>query len=295
MPPINQSNAKIPDWIRVKAPVSKEYQRLNSLVQKLRLNTVCQSAACPNIGECWTKKHATFMIMGDICTRQCKFCNIKHGKPDALDQDEPERVASAVAVLGLRHVVITSVDRDDLADGGAEHFFHTITQIRLKNPNTTIEVLTPDFLGKKTAIKFILDAKPDVFNHNIETVKRLYSTIKGSSYKGAMTLLKNIKSEDPEIFTKSGIILGMGETDEEVVSAMKDLRDHDVDFLTISQYLRPSEKNIPVDRFIPPEQFVEFEKIAYDIGFKMVFSGPLVRSSYHADDKFEELKNACRT
>ena len=282
-----------PDWIRVKAPNSETYHETRKLMRNLNLTTVCEEAACPNIGECWTKQHATFMIMGETCTRACAFCNITTGKPDALDPMEPTRVAVAVQKLGLRHVVVTSVDRDDLDDGGAEHFVKTIHEIRRLSPETTIEILTPDFKGKTGATAPVVIARPDVFNHNLETVPRFYPTIRpGSSYFTSLTLLSDVKRQDPSIFTKSGIMVGLGETRDEVMQVMDDLRSADVDFLTIGQYLQPTPKHAKLEEFITPEQFKSYEKIARSKGFLMVSSSPLTRSSYHADEDFEKLKQA---
>ena len=285
---------QFPSWIKVKAPITKEFLQVKELASKACLKTVCQSASCPNIAECWKQHHATFMIMGDICTRQCRFCNVPTGKPLDLDKDEPRKVALAVKQLNLKHAVITSVTRDDLPDGGASHFAEVIYKIREYCPNTTIEVLTPDFIGKKGALEVVIKAKPDVFNYNIETVRRLHKKIKiGSDYDNALYLHKRVKELDDEIFTKSGLIVGMGETDDEIYNTMDDLRSSDVDFLTIGQYLKPQDKNqryIDVDRFVSPEQFEEYEKIGYKKGFLLVKATPLTRSSYHADDDFEKLK-----
>lgn len=289
-----QSIKKRPDFFRVKAPTSKEYYDLLKVRQGLTLHTVCEEAACPNIAECWSKKHATFMIMGSICTRSCRFCNIKNGKPLALDKNEPKNVAIAVQTLGLKHVVITSVDRDDLDDGGANHFAEVIYEIRNLCKDITIEILTPDFLKKDIAIDIIVNAKPDVFNHNIETVKRLYKKIKlGASWDWSLNLLKRIKEKNNNIFTKSGIIVGMGESNDEIFETMDVLREVNVDFITLGQYLKPNDKNrryIDVDRFASLEEFELFKKIAYEKGFSMVSSGPLVRSSYHADEDFASLR-----
>ena len=285
---------QFPSWIKVKAPITKEFLQVKELASKACLKTVCQSASCPNIAECWKQHHATFMIMGDICTRQCRFCNVPTGKPLELDKDEPRKVALAVKQLNLKHAVITSVTRDDLPDGGASHFAEVIYKIREYCPNTTIEVLTPDFIGKKCALEIVIKAKPDVFNYNIETVRRLHKKIKiGSDYDNALYLHKRVKEIDDEIFTKSGLIVGMGETDDEVYATMDDLRGSDVDFLTIGQYLKPQDKNqryIDIDRFVNPEQFEEYEKIGCQKGFLLVKASPLTRSSYHADDDFEKLK-----
>jgi len=285
---------QFPSWIKVKAPITEEFLKIQELAKNSCLETVCQSASCPNIAECWNKHHATFMIMGAICTRTCRFCNIPNGIPTNLDKDEPRKIALAVKQLNLKHAVITSVTRDDLPDGGAEHFANVIKEIRDKNPSTTIEVLTPDFIGKKGAIDVVVKAKPDVFNYNIETVRRLHKKIKiGSDYDNALFLHKRVKEIDDTIFTKSGIIAGMGESDDEIYETMDDLRKSNVDFLTIGQYLKPQDKNpryIDIDRFITPQQFEEHEKIGYKKGFLLVKASPLTRSSYHADDDFEKLK-----
>lgn len=258
-----------------------------------KLNTVCEEAACPNIGECWANKHATMMILGSVCTRACAFCNVATGKPDTLDPFEPYNTAEAVAKLGLRHVVITSVDRDDLEDGGAGHFAETITAIRQKTPETTIEVLTPDFLRKESHIDTVIKARPDVYNHNMETVPRLYASVRpGARYFNSLRLLDKIKQVDSSIFTKSGIMVGLGEEKEEVYQVMDDLRSANVDFLTIGQYLQPTAKHLPVDRFVTPEEFKQYEKMAYGKGFLMVSSSPLTRSSYHADEDFAQLRAA---
>ena len=284
---------KRPDWIRVKAPISKGYQGTKKLIDDLKLNTVCEEAACPNIGECWEKKHATVMILGSVCTRACAFCNVKTGLPDLLDPHEPERLAVGVGKLGLEHVVITSVDRDDLADGGAEHFANCIKAIRDTAPNTTIEILTPDFLKKDGALEIVVEAKPDVFNHNIETVPSLYKTIRpGARYFHSLNLLHNVKKLDPTIFTKSGIMVGLGETNEEVVQVMDDFRAADVDFMTIGQYLQPTKKHAVVDRYVTPEEFKYLERVARTKGFLMVSSSPLTRSSYHAGDDFRKMQQA---
>jgi lipoic acid synthetase len=282
-----------PDWIRVKAPVSKGYAATQAIVRENKLVTVCEEAGCPNIGECWEKKHATFMIMGDTCTRACAFCNVKTGLPGALDRDEPAHVGQAVAKLGLSHVVITSVDRDDLADGGADHFAQTIAAIRKACPSTTIEILTPDFLRKDGALEQVVAAKPDVFNHNLETVPSRYLTVRpGARYFHSIRLLQQVKEIDPTIFTKSGIMVGLGEERNEVLQLMDDLRSADVDFLTIGQYLQPSRKHHPVVRFIPPDEFKSYETIAYAKGFLMVSASPLTRSSHHAGEDFARLKAA---
>lgn len=290
---MSDSRLKKPDWIRVKAPTSKIYQETYETARRLKLNTVCEEAACPNIGECWAKKHATFMILGSVCTRACAFCNVKTGRPDLLDPHEPERVAIAVKELGLAHVVITSVDRDDLDDGGAQHFAYVIEHIREANPNTTIEVLTPDFLRKEGALEIVIKARPDVFNHNVETVPSLYKRIRpGARYFHSMNLLHRAKELDPTIFTKSGMMVGLGETKSEVEQVMDDMRAADVDFITIGQYLQPTPKHAPVDRFVDPEEFKAYETIAKTKGFLMVSATPLTRSSYHADRDFEILKRA---
>ena len=284
---------KRPSWIRVKAPVSKGYQETKKLVDDLKLNTVCEEAACPNIGECWEKKHATVMILGSVCTRACAFCNIKTGLPDLLDPHEPERLAEGVAKLGLEHVVITSVDRDDLADGGAEHFANCIKAIRITAPNTTIEILTPDFLKKDGALEIVINAKPDVFNHNIETVPSLYKTIRpGARYFHSLNLLHNVKKLDPTIFTKSGIRVGLGETNAEVSQVMDDFRAADVDFMTIGQYLQPTKKHAYVDRYVTPEEFKYLERLAWTKGFLMISASPLTRSSYHAGEGFRKMQEA---
>jgi lipoic acid synthetase len=282
-----------PDWIRVKAPVSRGYAETHRIVKENGLHTVCEEAGCPNIGECWEKKHATFMIMGNTCTRACAFCNVKTGLPGALDPHEPEHVAEAVAKLGLSHVVITSVDRDDLEDGGAEHFAQVIHAIRAATPNTTIEVLTPDFLRKDGAAEIVVAAKPDVFNHNLETVPSKYLTVRpGARYFASIRLLQQVKELDPQMFTKSGIMVGLGEERNEVLALMDDLRAADVDFLTIGQYLQPTRKHHGVVRFVTPDEFKAYETIAYAKGFLMVSSSPLTRSSHHAGDDFARLKAA---
>jgi lipoic acid synthetase len=282
-----------PDWIRVKAPVSREYAATREVVRANKLHTVCEEAACPNIGECWTKRHATMMIMGDTCTRACAFCNVKTGLPAPLDPEEPANVARAVKTLGLQHVVITSVDRDDLADGGARHFADVITTTRAQSPTTSIEVLTPDFLRKDGAIETVMQARPDVFNHNLETVPRLYLKIRpGARYFASLRLLERAKELYPEGFTKSGLMVGLGESREEIMQVMDDLRAANVDFLTIGQYLQPTRKHAALDRFWTPEEFAGLESIARAKGFLMVSASPLTRSSYHADSDFAELKNA---
>jgi lipoic acid synthetase len=282
-----------PDWIRVKAPGSAKWAETNRIVRENKLVTVCEEAGCPNIGECWEKKHATFMIMGDTCTRACAFCNVKTGLPDALDAAEPAKVADAVAKLGLEHVVITSVDRDDLADGGAEHFARVIRAIRLRSPKTTIEILTPDFLRKPGALEFVVQAKPDVFNHNLETVPSKYLTVRpGARYFHSIRLLQRVKELDAAIFTKSGIMVGLGEERNEVVQLMDDLRSAEVDFLTIGQYLQPTRKHHPVIRFVPPDEFIGLETTAYAKGFLLVSATPLTRSSHHAGEDFARLRAA---
>jgi lipoyl synthase len=284
---------KKPDWIRVKAPVSKGYGETRAIVRANGLHTVCEEAGCPNIGECWDKKHATFMLMGDICTRACAFCNVKTGLPGPLDGAEPERVAEATAKLGLKHVVVTSVDRDDLDDGGAAHFAAVIRAIRARCPITTIEVLTPDFLRKEGAVETVAAARPDVFNHNLETVPSKYLTVRpGARYFASIRLLQRIKELDPAMFSKSGIMVGLGEERNEILQVMDDLRAADVDFLTIGQYLQPTRKHHPVVRFVPPEEFKAYETIAYAKGFLMVSSSPLTRSSHHAGEDFARLKAA---
>ncbi len=282
-----------PDWIRVKAPGSPKWAETNRIVKENGLVTVCQEAGCPNIGECWEQKHATFMIMGDTCTRACAFCNVKTGMPQALDAKEPEHIAIAVEKLGLNHVVITSVDRDDLADGGAQHFVEVIEAIRGRSPKTTIEILTPDFLRKPGAIETVARARPDVFNHNLETVPSKYLKVRpGARYFSSIRLLQLVKEVDPTIFTKSGIMVGLGEERNEVLQLMDDLRAADVDFMTIGQYLAPTRKHHPVLDFITPDAFKSYETIAYAKGFLMVSATPLTRSSHHAGDDFAKLKVA---
>ena len=284
---------KKPDWIRVKAPVSEGYFATRKIMRDNGLHTVCEEAGCPNIGECWEKKHATFMIMGDTCTRACAFCNVKTGLPSALDVSEPRHVADATAKLGLAHIVVTSVDRDDLSDGGAHHFAETIRAIRERCPQTTIEVLTPDFLRKDGALEIVVEAKPDVFNHNLETVPSLYLTVRpGARYFHSLRLLQRVKELDPAMFTKSGIMVGLGEARSEVLQVMDDMRSAQVDFLTIGQYLQPTRKHHEVKRFVPPDEFKSLETIAYTKGFLMVASSPLTRSSHHAGDDFARLKTA---
>jgi lipoic acid synthetase len=291
--PDNPVQRKKPEWIRVKAPVSREYHETRQIVREHKLHTVCEEAACPNIGECWAKRHATMMIMGETCTRACSFCNVATGKPSALDPFEPFNVAQAVRKLGLKHVVITSVDRDDLDDGGAQHFADTIKAIRDSSPETTIEILTPDFLRKDGALEVVVAAKPDVFNHNLETVPRLYGPVRpGARYFHSLRLLDDVKAIDPSIFTKSGIMVGLGESKDEVHQVMDDLRSAEVDFLTIGQYLQPTPKHIAVDRFVTPEEFKTYERQAYNKGFLMVSASPLTRSSYHADEDFEQMRKA---
>ena len=282
-----------PAWIRVKAPTSKEYATTRDIVRENGLHTVCEEAACPNIGECWAKRHATFMVMGDTCTRACAFCNVATGAPRPLDPMEPANVATAVAKLGLEHVVVTSVDRDDLADGGGEHIARVIENTREMSPDTTIEVLTPDFMNKDGAIERVVEARPDVFNHNIETVPRLYPRIRpGARYFTSLELLSRVKRLDPSMFTKSGLMAGLGESKEEVAQVMDDLRAADVDFITIGQYLQPTPKHAAIDRFVTPEEFDSYATLARGKGFLMVASSPLTRSSYHAGDDFRRLRAA---
>jgi len=284
-----------PPWIRVKAPGSALWRETGALLAEAGLSTVCQEAACPNIGECWEKKHATFMIMGGVCTRACGFCNVATGLPAQLDPGEPARVAEAAAQLGLAHVVVTSVDRDDLDDGGAEHFAQTIAAIRARSPTTTIEVLTPDFLRKDGALERIAAARPDVFNHNLETVPSLYVTVRpGARYFHSLRLLQRAKELDPDVFTKSGIMLGLGETRNEVLQVMDDMRSASVDFITIGQYLQPSSRHHPLARFAPPEEFDSWRTIALAKGFLHVASSPLTRSSHHAGEDFTRLAQARR-
>ncbi|MGE3149522.1 MAG: lipoyl synthase [Pseudorhodoplanes sp.] len=282
-----------PDWIRVRAPVSRGFAATQEIVRGNRLHTVCEEAGCPNIGECWEKKHATFMIMGDTCTRACAFCNVKTGLPGALDPSEPQNVAEATAKLGLSHVVITSVDRDDLLDGGAGHFAAVIRAVRAQCPDTTIEVLTPDFLRKERALETVVAARPDVFNHNLETVPSRYLTVRpGARYFHSLRLLQQVKERDPAMFTKSGIMVGLGEERNEVLQLMDDLRSADVDFLTIGQYLQPTRKHHPVMRYVTPDEFSAYESVAYAKGFLMVSSSPLTRSSHHAGEDFAKLRAA---
>ena len=283
-----------PSWIRVKAPTSRGYSETRQIVKSKGLVTVCEEAACPNIGECWSKAHATFMILGETCTRACAFCNISTGLPGPVDAAEPAKIADAVAEMKLQHVVITSVDRDDLADGGALHFVDVITAIRERSPNTTIEILTPDFLRKPVAaLESVIDAAPDVFNHNLETVPRLYLSIRpGARYYHSLRLLERVKERDPEQFTKSGLMVGLGESKEEVMQVMDDMRAAGVDFLTIGQYLQPTRKHAELKRFVTPDEFKAYETIARAKGFLMVSASPLTRSSYHADSDFAQLKAA---
>jgi lipoic acid synthetase len=282
-----------PEWIRVRAPVSPEYRETYKLMRNLNLATVCEEAACPNIGECWKQKRATFMILGATCTRACSFCNVATGIPDKLDPFEPARVAIAVQKLGLKHVVITSVDRDDLDDGGAASFVKVIGEIRRLSPGTTIEILTPDFKDKGDAVEVVARARPDVFNHNLETVPRLYPTIRpGARYFTSLDLLNRVKKADPTIFTKSGVMVGLGEEKMEIMQVMDDLRAADVDFLTIGQYLQPTPKHAALDCFVTPDEFKSYETIARAKGFLMVSSSPLTRSSYHADSDFMKLREA---
>ena len=288
--PINPIQRK-PEWIRVKITNSSIYNETKEIVKNNNLHTVCEEAGCPNISECWSKKHATFMIMGDTCTRACAFCNVKTGLPSPLDQDEPIRIAKATKDLNLKHVVITSVDRDDLDDGGAEHFSKTILEIKKLNPDTSIEILTPDFLRKGDVYKKIISSKPDVFNHNIETVPSNYTKVRpGSRYFQSINLLKEVKDFDNKIFTKSGLMLGLGESEDELYQVMDDLRCARVDFLTLGQYLQPTDRHYPIKKFIPPADFEKYKKIAYSKGFLLVSSSPMTRSSYHADDDFKKLK-----
>jgi lipoic acid synthetase len=285
--------ARKPQWIRVRSPNSPVYRETNDIVREHGLVTVCEEAGCPNIGECWSHKHASFMIMGDTCTRACAFCNVRTGMPGALDPDEPQHIGDAVAKLGLNHVVITSVDRDDLADGGAEHFAQTISAIRRQSSGTTIEVLTPDFLRKDGAVETVVEAKPDVFNHNLETVPSNYLTVRpGARYFASLRLLQKVKELDPTMFTKSGIMVGLGEERNEILQLMDDLRSANVDFLTIGQYLQPTRKHHPVMRFVPPEEFKALETVAYAKGFLMVSASPLTRSSHHAGEDFAKLRAA---
>ncbi|WP_223477805.1 lipoyl synthase [Oricola indica] len=283
--------ARKPDWIRVKAPTSAGFRETHGIVKSHNLVTVCEEAGCPNIGECWDKKHASFMIMGEICTRACAFCNVSTGRPAPLDSKEPENIAHAVKTMGLTHVVITSVDRDDLDDGGAQHFVEVIQAIREEAPDTTVEILTPDFLRKEKAVEKVVAAKPDVFNHNLETVPSNYLTVRpGARYFHSIRLLQQVKEIDPTMFTKSGIMVGLGEERNEILQLMDDLRTANVDFLTIGQYLQPTKKHHPVIRFVPPDEFKSLETIAYSKGFLMVSASPLTRSSHHAGDDFARLR-----
>lgn len=296
----NRPDTKVlrkPSWIRAKAPGAGQdaeiYAETKKIIQDNNLVTVCEEAACPNIGECWSQRHATMMIMGEICTRACAFCNVSTGLPLALDAGEPARVADAVAKLGLRHIVITSVDRDDLDDGGAQHFADTIYAIRATSPETSIEILTPDFLRKEGALEIVVEAQPDVFNHNLETTPRLYLNIRpGARYFHSMRLLQRVKEIDPTIFTKSGIMVGLGESREEVMQVMDDMRSAYIDFITIGQYLQPTRKHAPIDRFVTPEEFQSYATMARAKGFLMVSATPLTRSSHHADEDFAKLKAA---
>ncbi len=288
--PVNPIKKK-PVWIRTKITDTQNYFKTKEIINKKKLHTVCQEASCPNISECWSKRHATFMIMGDTCTRACSFCNVKTGKPDFLDPLEPSKIALATKELNLKHIVITSVDRDDLEDGGANHFSKVIKQTRKINKKTTIEVLTPDFLRKGESYKIVVDANPDVFNHNIETVPRLYRKVRpGSRYFASVDLLKSVKKMNKKIFTKSGIMLGLGETKDEVLQVMDDLLSANVDFLTIGQYLQPTVKHYPLDRYVHPEEFHQLKELALSKGFLIVASSPLTRSSYHADEDFAQMK-----
>ena len=282
---------KKPFWLKVKAPQGKIFDQTKGLLDDLNITTVCEEASCPNIGNCWSKKHATMMIMGDICTRACSFCNVATGKPNKLDLSEPIRVAKSVARLNLNHVVITSVDRDDLYDGGADHFVATITDIRKYSPNTSIEILTPDFLKKNGALQKVINAKPDVFNHNLETVPRLYPSVRpGARYFHSLSLLAKVKEVDPNIFTKSGIMVGLGESQNEIYQVMDDMRSADIDFLTIGQYLQPTIKHHKVEKFVHPDEFDKYKKVALSKGFLLVSSSPFTRSSFHASEDFEKLK-----
>ena len=290
--PDNISPSK-PNWLKVRAPIGKIFDETKGLLDDLGIVTVCEEASCPNIGNCWSKKHATMMIMGDTCTRACSFCNVATGKPKGLDLTEPFRVAQSVAKLNLNHVVITSVDRDDLDDGGAEHFVNTIKDIKSLSPNTSIEILTPDFLRKDGALEKVIDAKPDVFNHNLETVPRLYTSVRpGARYFHSLNLLSKVKDIDPDIFTKSGIMVGLGEDKSEVFQVMDDMRSANIDFLTIGQYLQPTIKHHKVDRFVDPSEFALYKKTSLSKGFLVVSSSPLTRSSFHASEDFERLKEA---
>lgn len=284
---------KKPEWIKVRAPQGKVYDETRDIVRKHKLTTVCEEAGCPNVGECWNKQHATFMIMGEVCTRACSFCNVATGRPDALDPMEPLRVGVAVMQMGLKHVVITSVDRDDLEDSGAAHFEKTIKAIRFKSPHTSIEILPGDFRGDMDAIDRVIAAKPDVFNHNLETVPRLYPTVRpGARYFRSLRLLQRVKERDPSQFTKSGLMVGLGETRAEIGQVMDDMRAANIDFITIGQYLQPTPKHAPLDRFWTPDEFAELEKMARGKGFLMISASPLTRSSYHAAEDFERLRAA---
>lgn len=282
-----------PPWLRVRAPGSPGYARTRELVRGLRLHTVCEEAACPNVGECWSRGHATVMILGSTCTRACAFCNVRTGRPDPVDRHEPERVARAVSELGLRHVVVTSVDRDDLPDGGAGHFVRCLEAVRRRAPATTVELLTPDFRRKPGALEAVATARPDVLNHNVETVPRLYRRVRpGASYRHSVRLLARAKEVAPGLFTKSGMMLGLGEERDEVLRVMDDLRGSDVDFLTLGQYLRPSLRHVEMDRYVPPEEFERYRELALERGFLVVASSPFTRSSYHADEDFQRLRAA---
>lgn len=291
---VDNASPKKPNWIRVKAPTSQGYKDTQNIIREHKLSTVCEEAGCPNVGECWSQGHATMMIMGEICTRGCTFCNVATGRPQDLDIFEPGRVALAVKKLGLKHVVVTSVDRDDLEDGGAEHFAQTIRALRKQAPQTTIEILTPDFLKcPSSALETVVAAQPDVFNHNLETVPGLYLGVRpGARYFHSLRLLQRVKELDPATFTKSGLMVGLGETHTQVLQVMDDMRAADIDFLTIGQYLQPTPKHHPVDRYVTPEEFSSYEKYAYNKGFLMVSATPLTRSSYHAGDDFMRLKLA---
>ena len=302
--PRHPEKARLPDtpvlpkpaWIRVRAPIAHAFDETREVLRAHRLHTVCEEASCPNIGECWEKRHATVMIMGDVCTRACAFCNVATGKPGALDPDEPNRVGDAIAALALTHVVVTSVDRDDLADGGAAHFAETIAALRQSAPDTTVEVLTPDFMRKEGALRIVIEARPDVFNHNVETVPSLYRRIRpGADYRHSLALLAEAKRLDPSLFTKSGIMVGLGETADEVACVMDDLRAADVDFLTIGQYLQPTRRHAAIDRFVTPDEFQAYKRLAEEKGFLLVASSPLTRSSYHAAEDFERLQAARQT
>ena len=290
-----EHRAEKPSWLRARAPGGAAFEDTQSLVRRHGLNTVCEEAACPNIGECWNKRHATVMILGSVCTRACAFCNVATGRPDALDPHEPDRLAEAVGELGLAHVVITSVDRDDLPDGGAAHFARCIRRLRDTAPNTTVEVLTPDFRNKPGAVETVVDARPEIYNHNLETVPRLYADVRpGARYYGSLRLLERVKERDPTQFTKSGIMVGLGEAKEEVMQVMDDMRSAGVDFITIGQYLQPTRKHAAIDRFVHPDEFKSYEEIAKAKGFLVVSSSPLTRSSHHADEDFARLQAARR-